>query len=188
MKTVVIDPGHGGSDPGAIGPSGLRESDVNLAIAWHVIRELHRSKPPMRLLLTRGTNQANVELSGRVWLSNVAAADLFASIHCNGHENANAGGFEVYSSPGLTNADGAAADIYLAVSREIPEINKRHDYSDGDPDKEASFYVLKHTKGAAVLVECAFITNPEEEQWLASRTWRKRMGLAIAKGILVYLA
>lgn len=179
-KVVVVDPGHGGTDPGAIGPNGWRECDVVMDMANLLV-------PALRELgwvtfLTRAQD-VFVPLDERCRIANDWDADLFVSIHANSFRSAMAHGFEVWTSPGDTGADPVATRIYNTAKRTFPTITGRPDLSDGDPDKEARFAVLVGTKMPAVLVETAFISNPTEELWLADPGWRLRMAGAIASGI-----
>jgi N-acetylmuramoyl-L-alanine amidase len=177
---VVVDPGHGGDDPGAVGPSGLRESDVALQICTHML-------PALRelgwVVYTTRAHDASVALGVRCDIANSYEADLFVSVHANSFRVPQAHGFEVWTSPGDTPADPVATRIYNSSKRTFPTITGRPDLSDGDPDKEARFKVLVGTDMPAVLVECAFISNPREEAWLADPGWRLRMAGAIVSGI-----
>lgn len=173
---IIIDPGHGGRDPGAIGPTGLRESDVNLTLAFYL-----QSALGGRPFLTRSADNF-VSLTDRAgWMDN---ADAFISLHCNAAENPRAQGFEIYTSPGDTGADKLASKIFqTVVNSSTPQRRFRSEWSDGDEDKEAAFYVLTHTPMPAVLIEVAFISNPEEEQMLRGDIFLKLQACAIALGI-----
>lgn len=178
MKTIIIDPGHGGHDPGAIGRGGLREANVALDVALRL--ELALKDSGHRVLLTRRDNTF-VELNERARMANKEKADLFLSIHCNaggGH------GFEVFTSPGQTVSDSAAINLFNAYAREFPQLRKRMDLSDGDEDKEAKFTVLTHTQGPAVLFELEFIDTATGEKFLRDTTNRGRMARALAFGIM----
>lgn len=93
VRRVVLDPGHGGFDPGAIGPSGLREKDVALDVALRAARALRNAGYDVRL--TREDDRA-VPIENRSALANAADADLFVSVHCNASESAGAHGIETY--------------------------------------------------------------------------------------------
>ena len=95
FDTVVIDPGHGGRDPGAVGANGSRESDRNLEMAL-LVRDLLRVRDPgLEVLMTRESDEY-VSLGSRTRLANSAMADLFVSIHCNAATNRSARGIETY--------------------------------------------------------------------------------------------
>ena len=173
---LIIDPGHGGSDPGAVGPSGLRESDVNLTLAFY-LEQMHGGD----CLLTRRTDD-HVSLASRS--ATDLGADAFISLHCNAADHARAQGFEIWTSHGDTGADTLAAAIFRSVmNSSSPQRRFRSDFSDSDPDKEASFYVLTHTPMPAVLIETAFISNPMEEQMLRDDNFLRLQACAIAAGV-----
>lgn len=95
IKRIVLDPGHGGKDPGAIGKSGLKEKDVVLEITLSLARELKKSLPDVEIILTRDGDYY-VPLAERTGLANFKKADLFVSIHANAAFSKGASGFEVY--------------------------------------------------------------------------------------------
>jgi N-acetylmuramoyl-L-alanine amidase len=94
IKTIVIDPGHGGRDPGAIGKYGTKEKDVNLNIAFKLAQQLHE-KTNLQVILTRKEDEF-IPLAERTQIANEKKADLFISIHCNSGLDRNAKGFEIY--------------------------------------------------------------------------------------------
>ena len=177
---ICIDPGHGGEDPGAIGPAGLTEAWAVKSISHYVGRGL--SEAGHTCIYTRIAD-VFVPLGDRAAFANREDVDLFVSIHANAHEIPGANGFEVWTSPGWTPADPVATKIFESVRRSFPDLRGRVDSSDGDPDKEAKFRVLIETKMPAVLVETAFISNPTEEMWLRDPGWRLRMAGAIVSGV-----
>lgn len=189
LYKIVIDPGHGGRDPGAIGPTGLQEKVVNLAVAKLVAEIL---APVAEVKLTRDTDIAlgatlKADLLARVKVAEDWEADLVICIHCNSSASSAAHGGEVYTSPGQTQADILATCIIRAMEAALPEVTIRKDFSDGDSDKEAAFMVLMETNMPAVLPELAFISNPTEEDLLENPTFQVRAARAIAEGTAAYL-
>ncbi len=180
---VLIDPGHGGDDPGAIGINGDRECDVTLDMACRLATELGRFAVDVAFT-HMGDGKS---LQDRVLCCNGAQPlpSLFLSLHCNAHSNANANGFEAFTSRGDTGADRYATRIYKMVQAEFPTLRMRSDWDDGDPDKEAGFYVLRKTHCPAVLVEMGFITNGADHAMLMSTAHRDRLTTAITQAILV---
>lgn len=178
---VCLDAGHGGSDPGAVGPSGLRESDIALELCLLMGPALELAG--WRVEYTRKSD-VYVGLSRRAALADNMGAALFVSMHCNAFKLPEAHGFEVWTSPGDTGeADRTATNIYHAVTNTFPYVVGRPDLGDGDPDKEARFTVLTKTPMPACLVEACFITNPQEEARLADPGWRLRFAGAVVSGI-----
>lgn len=188
MAKIVIDPGHGGPDPGAVGPSGVQEKVVVLAVAKLLADILSAAGVEVRL--TRDSDDVpwipSTDLSERVRISNYAGADLFISIHANAFSSPQAKGMEIWTSVGQTRADILAESIADALIEAFPDLVFRADMSDGDKDKEENWYVCRWTNAPAVLIELAFITNPEEEAMLKDPAHQKKVAWAIAKGIAAY--
>lgn len=183
--TILIDPGHGGKDPGAVGPNGERESAVVLAVGIMlagVLRGLgHKAH------LTREADTF-LTLQQRCDIERNLRPDCFISLHCNGAENKNADGIEVWTSPGITAADPLAREIFVAMERFFPCRRFRSDMRDGYPDKEAPLYVLRNTRAPAVLVEMGFITSVQESKWLTDIQTQRRLALSIADGLMTWTA
>ncbi|WP_085022212.1 N-acetylmuramoyl-L-alanine amidase [Anaerovibrio sp. JC8] len=183
--TVVVDAGHGGSDTGAIGPSYVREKDVTLNIALDVARILEANG--VNVVMTRTTDvdvygpnaTDKQELQARVNVSRRhPEADIFVSIHCNAFTNSSARGTGTYYY-----AHGYR-DSLLAQ-----QIQDEMVAATGLRDRginQARFYVLRNSWIPATLVETAFISNPYEENMLASAEMQHTMALAICKGISNY--
>ncbi|MGB3758724.1 MAG: N-acetylmuramoyl-L-alanine amidase [Rivularia sp. (in: cyanobacteria)] len=172
---VMIDPGHGGKDPGAIGIGGLREKDVILPISQKVAEILRKNG--VNAVLTRNTDYF-VSLQGRVVLSERRDADLFVSIHANsmGLSRPDINGLEVYyydSGKGLADA----------VRKGITQKVKIRDRG----IRRARFYVLRKTSMPAILVETGYVTGREDASKLKQTSFRNQMAEGIADGILRYL-
>jgi N-acetylmuramoyl-L-alanine amidase len=174
-SAVIIDPGHGGSDGGAVGPSGLREADVALAISRLVHDDL--AAQGVASVMTR-TDDSTVPLEERPDLAVRNGGILFVSIHANGSRSIGSAGTETYYQ---TPASEALARV---MQSEVTQAL-------GEPDRgihTADFYVLVNTPMPAVLVETAFITNPSEEAMLRDAAVQQRIADAIARAIAKYLA
>ncbi|MBV1774099.1 N-acetylmuramoyl-L-alanine amidase [Burkholderiaceae bacterium DAT-1] len=221
LITVVIDPGHGGEDPGAIGKSGTYEKTIVLAIAQKLKAKIDAQKG-MRAVLTRDDDYF-VPLGERVLKARKAAADLFVSIHADAVTRRDARGSSVYalSEGGATSTaakwlaksqndadliggmrlDGR--DRYLAhtlfdltqtatindslklgkaMLNEIGGINTLH----RGQVEQAAFAVLKAPDIPSILVETAFISNPEEEAKLKDDAYQHKMANALLTGIKRY--
>jgi N-acetylmuramoyl-L-alanine amidase len=177
---ICLDPGHGGPDSGAVGPTGLRESDAALSIAKYIRRGMMDSGH--EIVCTRSDDRG-LSLVDRCDVANYALADLLLSIHCNAFSNPAAHGYEVWTSQGQTVADPVAERLFISIGDAFPRLAARFDKTDGDYDKEAGFVVLTQSMMAAVLVEVAFISNPIEEKWLRDVGWKMRMAGAIVSGV-----
>jgi len=175
---VVIDPGHGGPDPGAIGIGGIRETDVVLEISKIVKKLLSEKGANVRL--TR-KNEVDLDLPRRVSLANETDADIFVSIHANASrgKRRDINGLETFFYRG-SRGRLLAKKIQKQILRVSP----------GSPDrgvKQGRFYVIKNTRMPAVLVEIGFLTGRLDARRLEKTSHRKRLAYAIAKGILEYL-
>jgi len=223
LITIVLDPGHGGEDPGAIGGSGSREKDVVLAIAKRLKAKIEE-QPNMRVMLTRDADYF-VPLHVRVQKARKVQADLFVSIHADAFIEPRARGSSVFalSEKGasstaarwLANKENAAdliggvnirsqdrqlASVLLdlsttaqisdslklgrAVLGEIGGINKLHKSS----VEQAGFAVLKAPDIPSILIETAFISNPEEEAKLTDDVYQDQLAAAVMKGIQRYFS
>ncbi|NJM20471.1 MAG: N-acetylmuramoyl-L-alanine amidase [Richelia sp. RM2_1_2] len=172
---VMIDPGHGGKDPGAIGIGGLREKDVILPISQKVAEILRKNG--VNAVLTRNTDYF-VSLQGRVDMSDKSNADLFVSIHANsmGLSRPDINGLEVYYyNSGKQFADTVRRSITQNVTIRDRGI------------RSARFYVLRKTSMPAILVEVGYVTGREDAANLNQTAYRNKMAEGIADGILKYL-
>ncbi|MCL6611118.1 MAG: N-acetylmuramoyl-L-alanine amidase [Peptococcaceae bacterium] len=182
---IILDPGHGGSDPGASGPTGLKEKDVNLDIALKAAGYLR--KEGATVILTR-TGDSYVDLAGRPNAAGNKGADLFVSIHSNANPSSGVSGTSTYY---LRNADQETEQVrfegmYLAkyLQSSLVSALKRTDKG----VLQADFVVLVKSKVPAALVEVAYISNPEEERMLRDEAFRDRAAQALVRGISDYLA
>ena len=176
---VVIDPGHGGSDPGAIGVKGIRETDVVLDVS-KIVKKLLFEKG-VKVKLTRQT-EVDLELPKRVSFANKTYADIFVSIHANASrgKRKDINGLETFYYRGWR-----GRSLAKRIQKQILRV------SPGSPDrgvKQGRFYVIKNTRMPAVLVEIGFLTGRLDARRLEKNEHRKRIAYAIAKGILEYLS
>ncbi|HAK73303.1 MAG TPA: N-acetylmuramoyl-L-alanine amidase [Sporomusaceae bacterium] len=182
-KVICIDPGHGGNDSGAIGPTGTAEKDNNLAIALLLCDKLEKNGATV--ILTRGTDievkvsdaSTEAEFGARVDIANDHGADIFISIHNDAFTNPQAVGTTTFHYGG---ADGIR--LANAIQKSLIEGLGTKDRG----ARFASFYVIRYTNMPAVLVEAAFISNPEEEVLLASVDGRYNIADSIFRGIVKY--
>ncbi len=171
---VVIDPGHGGPDPGAVG-NGLRETDIVLDISRQITALLQQQG--VQVIMTRNA-EFDLDLQPRVDIAENANATLFVSIHANAISlsRPEVNGVESYY---YSSGQSLAQTIHRSI---LESINM------GDRGvRQARFYVLRRTSMPAVLIETGFITGAEDSRKLASPEFRTRMARAIARGILRYL-
>ena len=187
-KTIVIDPGHGAPDTGAIGPAGTKEKDNNLAISFMLATALKTGGANVIMTRLVDNSPASInfnelsDLQFRSTLANNAKADIFVSLHNDSFDNSAVSGTSTYYS-----ADNPKAALSKQLAENVQaELIKALGTSDRGV-KEAGFYVIKNTTMPAILVETAFISNAAEEQKLSSNTFRQSAANAIMKGIVTYL-
>jgi len=222
LATIVIDPGHGGEDPGALGRLGSREKDITLTISRR-LKAMIDDEPGMRAVLTRDGDYS-LALQARVDKARKVRADLFVSVHADAFLKPHARGSSVFALSERRATSEAAKwlarkeneadlvggvnldvkDRYLAqtlldlsqtatidhslklghaVLGELGQINTLHK----PRVEQASFAVLKSPDVPSILVETAFISNPEEEKRLNDNDYQDKMARAILAGIKRYL-
>lgn len=203
VHTVVIDPGHGGTDHGTHGRASY-EKTMTLDVAKRVERDLAGSG--LRVILTRTTDET-VPLEDRVEFARAKAADLYVSIHFN--SGGSADGIETYCTTpagmsSTANFNGNSSDRDIGGSDRSAETNNRFDSQNvwlahciqkstlqvtGAMDRgvrRARFWVLRYASCPAILIEGGFLTNPYEEQRILRPDYRETLARAIADGILRY--
>ncbi len=182
--TVILDPGHGGKDPGAVGPAGTREKDVNLEIAL-VTAEILEAQG-VNVILTR-TEDVFVELAERPGVAGPEDVDAFVSIHSNASNSSSANGTSTYYlREDIYGFDqDMLQSMYLSqrIQSSLLDTIKRQDRV----VLQANFAVLVRSKAPATLVETAFLSNPEEEKLLGSKEFQIKAALAISQGIISFL-
>ena len=177
-KKIVVDPGHGGSDPGATGPSGMREKTVNLIIAEKLISLLREAGATV--VVTRSGDQT-VNNQRRVDLINDSNADIMVSIHANAFSNPASNGTETFYCARNGNSLASRA-LAIQIQREmVAALGLRN-----RGVKESNFFVLTNSGIPSALIEIAFISNPAEERILLDPGAQERAAVALYSGIEVY--
>lgn len=179
--TIMWDAGHGGFDPGAVGPRGTEEKDITLAVAKKAAAFLFGK---VNNQFTRTTDKAlsnttERDLEARVRLASLFGANLFISIHCNSAANPSARGVETYAlGPG-----GEGERLAKAVQSRLVSATGLSDRG----VKFEQYYVLRKTTMPAILIELAFISNPKEEGYLADEAFQNVCAKAIAEAVKQHL-
>ena len=195
VRTILIDPGHGGNDRGA---SGLRynEKSLTLQVALRLQRIL--SRMGYRVLLTR-VNDRRLELSDRARAANSAKVDLYISIHMNAAANRTVSGIETFclTPPGAPSSGGekvfynnypgnSALNNSMSLAWNVQGQLLRYTRAPDRGVKRARFVVLRETRCPAILIECGFISNRQEELKLGSAEYQEQLAAGIAMGIYNY--
>jgi len=173
---VVIDAGHGGHDPGAIGATGLQEKFINLRVAAKVARLLEARG--VGVVMTRWQDEY-IELEERAAIANRRKADLFVSIHADSAPSREAQGFTIYVATAASAGAYRAAHAINQVMERIGTNNRGI--------REEDYRVLVNTDGPAVLIELGYLTNAQDLARLSDDRFRDRLAEAIADGIQAYL-
>ncbi len=215
IRTIIIDPGHGGKDPGAIGKTGTQEKNINLDISLKLEKILSSNFNNIDVVLTRNKDKY-LSLKERTNFALKYQNAIFISIHCNASKKQNSSGFETYFlSTAKTDWERAVeARENAAVTFDLPETEKKgidfifYDLAQNEflkqssrlaeliqmkfenrfnyekkGVKQAGFYVLKGNFMPAVLIESGYLSNPEEEKKLKSKSYQEEIAKIIFAGI-----
>lgn len=186
---VVVDAGHGGDDPGKVGVNGALEKDVNLAIARRLAVLLEQSD--VKVVMTRedenglydaGASSKKVQdMKRRIEKMEEVSPDIVVSVHQNSYEGASIKGAQVFyytgSAEGKQLADIIQERMIQGLDPENHRVAKEND----------SYYLLKKTSKPIVIVECGFLSNPQEAELLVDPAYQERVAWQIHMGILQYL-
>ncbi|MGY0694817.1 N-acetylmuramoyl-L-alanine amidase [Virgibacillus sp. FSP13] len=172
---LYLDPGHGGSDPGAQG-NGLNEKDITLDIALHIRTILTDEYENVDVKMSRASDKSK-SLAQRTNEANSWGANYFLSIHCNSF-NGSAQGYEDYIHSSLSNSSQTAKyqDILHAEVNKLNELNNRG-------QKKANFHVLRESSMPALLTENGFIDNDHDATLMKKSSWRKQVARGHVNGL-----
>lgn len=183
-KVIIIDPGHGGSDPGAVSDKGTKESALNMQISLY-LREYLLSAGFV-VLMTRGDDSipgadTGISNAERKRFLQQNKCDMVVSIHINKFSDKNVHGAETLYYAESEESQRLAQCIQTSLINELDKTNTRTIKGVTD------LFVLKMNTSPSVLVECGYISNPTEESKLTSTSYQRRVAFAIYCGILSYL-
>ena len=178
-KSILFDNGHGQETPGKRSPlwkdgRQLFEWEFNRDMVRRIILKCDHAGIRAVKLVPETFDVSLEERCKRanLWYDRCNGNCVVVSIHANAGGGT---GFEVYTSPGQTKADTIATKLIEQLQKDFPEIKMRKDMADGDPDKEAGFYILKHTKAPAILAENLFMDNEADCQLLMAEDFRDKL-------------
>ncbi|AQS58002.1 N-acetylmuramoyl-L-alanine amidase family protein [Desulforamulus ferrireducens] len=190
-KIIVVDPGHGGRDPGKIGVSGVPEKEINLEVAKRLAMVL--GQMGAAVILTRDTDidlsdssasgwhgKKRQDLSRRADIANERGADLFISIHCNAFTSPKEHGAQVFSHPDSQESKKLAECIQREMTTILGNTKRKA--------KQVDYYALSKTQMPAAIVEIGFVTNPKEDKLLQDPQYQSKVAWSIAAGIIKYYA
>jgi len=187
-EVIVVDCGHGGNDPGKVGVNGALEKDINLQIGKQVEEIL--KKKGYEVVMTRekdeiladegSSNKKAQDMKRRVALINDVKPVLAMSIHQNSYQDAGIRGAQVFYY--MHSADGKeAAKLMQQALLEVDADNTRQAKAND------TYYLLKRTEPPTIIIECGFLSNPEEAELLTGEEYQKKMAEAITSGAEKYL-
>lgn len=186
---VVIDAGHGGMDPGKVGVNGTLEKEINLAVAKELKQLLEQND--IAVVMTRtdddglyrenDSNKKRTDMQARVQILQEAAPVLAVSIHQNSFTDSRSHGAQVFYYKESEQGKLAADIIQEAMRREITDGNHRMAKANAD------YYMLKKSPCPLVIVECGFLSNPEEEALLRTENYQRKVAWAIHLGVMEWI-
>ena len=187
---VVIDAGHGGTDPGKVGVDGSLEKDINLAVAKRL--KTYLEQDDIRVIMTRETDtglysdtdsrKKMADMKKRCEIIEESGADLVVSIHQNSYHEESVSGGQVFYYRDSAKGKALAEILQKRFSYVLGEQNRRL------PKANGNYYLLLHVKCPIVIVECGFLSNPEELKALQDDGYQKKAVQCILDGIESYLA
>ena len=185
-KIIIVDPGHGGFDPGKPGITGLDEKDLNLKISLLLRNYLEQAGAIVIMTRTSdddvdgmdGVKHKSKDMVQRKKLSE--GGDILVSIHQNSFTQPSVHGAQTFYNSKSEEGKALAKSIQKSI-KEVADLDNRR-----EAKSNTNYYVLKATNIPAVIIECGFLTNPEEEKKLNSESYQNQMALGIYLGILRY--
>jgi N-acetylmuramoyl-L-alanine amidase len=191
-KVIVIDPGHGGVDPGAVGKKGVKEKNVNLAIALHLREFLEQSGTVVIMTRTEDKGlyseggsirqKKNEDLKNRKEIVKNSYAHIFITIHLNSFPQSQYYGAQTFYPKDNPQGQVLAEKIQEEMVRVLDANNKRIALPKED------IYIIKGLDKPTVLIECGFLSNPREEKLLNNSNYQKKIAWAIYSGVQKYFA
>lgn len=189
-RVVVIDPGHGGSDPGKIGVNGAKEKDVNLAVARKLEKLLE--KKGISAVMTRETDEGlyqegdsgrkQADMRKRCEIIDGAGGLLAVSIHQNSYTEGSVRGPQVFYHEQSKEGEAAAKLLQEALNTGL-SIERPRSVKGNN-----TYYLLKNTRTPIVIAECSFLSNPEEAALIVTEEYQEKVAEALLEGILSYIS
>lgn len=188
-RVVVVDPGHGGIDPGAVGPAGTREKDITLAISLRLKQLLDQAGAVVVMTRESDTDlgtpgkslgeRKREDLDRRIGLCHERGGEIYLGIQANAFGTRWTGA-QTFYDPRSEESRQLAEAIQEELRRILANTNRRA--------KALDAYILRHLIIPAVIVEVGFLSNPAEEQLLNDPYYQQKLALAIYSGVVQYLA
>lgn len=193
LPVIIIDPGHGGVDGGAVSADGVLEKDINLAISFYM-RDIFRVNG-FEVVMTRETDrsihdegvegvkkQKTSDLHNRLAIVNEHPGAVFISVHQNKFEQRSSHGTQVFFSPNNPGSEVLAEIMQVDIAGALQPGNERRIKKAGK-----NLYLMTHAKCPAVLLECGFLSNPEEAGRLTDPKYQSQIAFAAFRSVMRYL-
>ncbi|MDD4238076.1 MAG: N-acetylmuramoyl-L-alanine amidase CwlD [Desulfotomaculaceae bacterium] len=190
-RVIVVDPGHGGIDPGVVGKNGVLEKDITLAVGQRLAANLGQAGA--MVLMTRETDtdlsdsatlgaaaKKGEDLKRRMALANDNQADLYVSVHVNSFPSSKRHGAQTFVQPGMENSMKASQYIQDELAKLLRNTTRQ--------PVEVDYYVTRNTVMPAVVVEIGFISNDAEAKLLEDPAYQGKVAWAIYAGVVKYFA
>lgn len=187
--TIVIDPGHGGNDPGKVAINSALEKDVNLAIALKLKKYLEQED--MEVVMTRqedkglyeetDSNKKVHDMKNRLAIMEGAKPALVVSVHQNSYHEESVSGVQVFYYRDSAEGKRAALLVQEQMIATLQPVKER------EAKENSTYYILKKTTVPTIIVECGFLSNREEADRLTSEDYQERVAWAIHLGIMRYI-
>ena len=186
--TIALDPGHGGDDGGCVGASGATEAELNLQVAFALRDALQQQGA--QVVLTRndetvvyqtdsGKTRKQQDMAGRMDVIEQARAQLVVSIHMNRYSDAGVRGAQVFYFEEGSAGQRLAQQLQQSLNSLEEQVKKRNAAS-------GNYFILKTPQCPSALVECGFLSNPQEEALLQDAAYQGRLAQALCEGIITY--
>lgn len=181
--TIVVDPGHGGADGGAVSPEGIEEAGLNLTVSLLLKEELEALG--MEVILTREEDTAlaptkKADMAARKSIMNQPGVDAVVSVHMNKFTDCAVHGPMAFYMEGSSEGEKLATSVIAAVTAAIG--------ADSRPANPGDYFVIRESRPVAVLVECGFLSNSHDAALLTDPAHQKKLARAIAEGVQDYFA
>lgn len=189
QTTIVVDPGHGGRDPGMIGIGNLEEKGINLSIAKKLKKKLEEKgyivvmtrEEDIGLYNNDSKNMKAQDLQNRISLIEKSNAALTVSIHQNSYQDSSVCGPQVFYYEDSVEGKRLAQTIQSSMNQ-MPSVSRQR-----EAKGNKNYYLLKKSEGIVNIVECGFLTNPEEAELLQTTQYQENIAEAVAQGIFSFL-
>lgn len=188
-NVIVVDPGHGGIDPGMLGIGNLEEKKINLEVSLRLKKALEEKG--FTVVMTReedkglydesSNSKKSQDMQRRIAMINEAKPVLTVSVHQNSYQDSSVRGPQVFYFQHSAEGEKLAKAIQQSLNTELGVERPR------EAKSNTTYYLLKRSEGTLVIAECGFLTNPDEAALLQTEEYQEKVAAALAEGVVTYL-